>query len=241
KEFFINAPENNLELNKIGVVPIFEKLRRENTQHKKIGVLTGSMIIIPATAYPAFEAKAAKYGISEISYLPVPFDDNYILIHQTQQFKHSMVHIITQIFQRGEIEVLVGTKSLLGEGWDAPAINSLILASFVGSFVLSNQMRGRAIRAQHGNTEKTANIWHLVCIDPTLATGGDDFDLLKRRFRSFVGVSFKEESGIENGIGRLNLPKNIHERDEAEQKNQEMLAYAGDRESLKQRWKTALK
>src|SRR5690606_17292436 len=130
KEFFINAPENNLELNKIGVVPIFEKLRRENTQHKKIGVLTGSMIIIPATAYPAFEAKAAKYGISEISYLPVPFDDNYILIHQTQQFKHSMVHIITQIFQRGEIEVLVGTKSLLGEGWDAPAINSLILASF---------------------------------------------------------------------------------------------------------------
>src|SRR5690606_40883519 len=156
KEFFINAPENNLELNKIGVVPIFEKLRRENTQHKKIGVLTGAMIIIPATAYPAFEAKAAKYGISEISYLPVPFDDNYILIHQTQHFKHSMVHIITQIFKRGEIEVLVGTKSLLGEGWDAPAINSLILASFVGSFVLSNQMRGRSIRAQHGNTEKTA-------------------------------------------------------------------------------------
>jgi hypothetical protein len=168
------------------------------------------MIILPVSAYAAFEAKAAKYGITQINSSPVPFDSNYILISQTEQLKHDIVHIVTQIFQRGEIEVLIGTKSLLGEGWDAPAINSLILASFVGSFVLSNQMRGRAIRTQNGNGDKTGNIWHLVCIDPTSPTGGDDFDLLKRRFRSFVGVSFKEEPGIENGIGRLNLPENIH-------------------------------
>lgn len=240
KEFYINAPENNLELNKIGVIPIFEKLRRENKENKKIAVLTGSMIIIPVSAYPAFQSKATKYGINQINSSPVPFDSNYILISQTEQLKHDIVHIVTQIFQRGEIEVLIGTKSLLGEGWDAPAINSLILASFVGSFVLSNQMRGRAIRTQNGNGDKTGNIWHLVCIDPTSPTGGDDFDLLKRRFRSFVGVSFKEEPGIENGVGRLNLSENIHHKDEAERKNIEMFSLAGDRESLKQRWKTAL-
>lgn len=240
KEFYINAPENNLELNKIGIIPIFEKLRRENKDNKKIAVLTGSMIILPVSAYAAFEEKAAKYGITQINSNPVPFDSNYILISQTEQLKHDIVHIVTQIFQRGEIEVLIGTKSLLGEGWDAPAINSLILASFVGSFVLSNQMRGRAIRTQNGNGEKTGNIWHLACIDPTSPTGGDDFDLLKRRFRSFVGVSFKDEPGIENGIGRLNLSENIHHKEEAEKKNVEMFSYAGDRESLKQRWKTAL-
>jgi superfamily II DNA or RNA helicase len=240
KEFYINALENNLELNKIGVIPIFEKLRRENKENKKIAVLTGSMIIIPVSAYPAFEVKAAKYGITQINSSLVPFDNNYILINQTEQIKHDIVHIVTQIFQQGEIEVLIGTKSLLGEGWDAPAINSLILASFVGSFVLSNQMRGRAIRTQNGNSEKTGNIWHLVCVDPTSPSGGDDFDLLKRRFRSFVGVSFKEEPGIENGIGRLNLPENIHHKGEAEKKNNEMFAYAGNRENLKQRWKEAL-
>ena len=198
------------------------------------------MIIIPVSAYGAFEAKVAKHGITQINSSPIPFDSNYILINQTEQLKHDIVHIVTQIFQRGEIEVLIGTKSLLGEGWDAPAINSLILASFVGSFVLSNQMRGRAIRTQNGNGDKTGNIWHLVCIDPTSPTGGDDFDLLKRRFRSFEGVSFKEEPGIENGIGRLNLSENIQRKEEAEKKNIEMFSYAGDRESLKQRWKTAL-
>jgi superfamily II DNA or RNA helicase len=231
---------NNMELNKIGVVPIFEKLRRENTDSKKIGVLTGSIVIIPKTAYEAFEMKVAKYGITQINSSPVPFDNNYILIHQTEQLKHHIVHVVTQIFQRGEIEILIGTKSLLGEGWDAPAINSLILASFVGSFVLSNQMRGRAIRTQSGNQNKTGNIWHLVCIDPTAATGGDDFELLKRRFRSFVGVSFKDEPAIENGVGRLNLPENIYEKEASEKKNTEMFLLAGNRETLKQRWKEAL-
>lgn len=240
KEFYINAPENNLELNKIGVIPIFEKLRRANKENKRIAVLTGSMIIIPVSAYAAFEEKAAKYEITQINSSPVPFDNTYVLINQSEQLKHDIVHIVTQIFQRGEIEVLIGTKSLLGEGWDAPAINSLILASFVGSFVLSNQMRGRAIRTQKGNGDKTGNIWHLACIDPTSPTGGDDFDLLKRRFRSFVGVSFQEQPGIENGIGRLNLSENIHHKVEVEKKNVEMFSYAGDRESLKHRWKTAL-
>lgn len=240
KEFFVTSKENATELNKIGIIPIFEKLRRENTDGKKIGVLTGSLIIIPKSAYLAFENTANKYSITRISSSAVPYDNNYVLIHQNEQLKNDIIHIVTQIFQNGEIEVLIGTKSLLGEGWDAPAINALILASFVGSFVLSNQMRGRAIRAQNGNKEKTGNIWHLATIDQTSPTGGDDFELLKRRFRSFVGVSFKEEPGIENGIGRLNLPENIHLEEKTTEKNKEMFLLAGDRENLKNKWKTAL-
>ncbi len=240
KEFFPQARENSIELNKIGVIPIFEKLRRDNTDHKKIGVLTGSIIIIPQAAVETFKNTALKYGIAKINCSDVPYDNSYVQIHPNEQLKHSIVHIITHIFQSGEIDVLVGTKSLLGEGWDAPAINALILASFVGSFVLSNQMRGRAIRTQNGNLEKTGNIWHLACLDPTSSTGGDDFDLLKRRFRSFVGVSFGEYPSIENGIGRLNLPENIQQKEEGEKKNEEMFYEAGSRGKLKKRWELAL-
>ncbi len=240
KEFFVNESTNTLELNKIGVIPIFEQLRRHNKENKKIAVLTGSMIIIPASAYNAFKAKATKHNITQINFTSVPFDSDYVQIHQTEKLRHDIVHIITQVFEEGGIEVLVGTKSLLGEGWDAPAINSLILASFVGSFVLSNQMRGRAIRTQKGNQEKTGNIWHLACVDATSSTGGKDLDLLKRRFRSFVGVSFKDQPSIENGIDRLNLPAKIRKKAEIQKKNEEMLFYAGDRENLKQRWVEAL-
>jgi len=240
KEFYINALENNLELNKVGVITIFEKLRRQDKTDIKIGVLTGSIVIIPKAAYPAFEHHAKRYHIKNINCNPVPFDDNYILIEQTEQLKHDIVHVVTHIFQQGEIEVLIGTKSLLGEGWDAPAINTLILASFVGSFVSSNQMRGRAIRTHRGSMDKTGNIWHLACVDPTTPTGGEDINLLKRRFKSFVGVSFNEEGGIENGTGRLNIPERFHLTEEVNQKNLEITRFAADRQSLKTKWSHAL-
>lgn len=240
KEFYVNSLKNDLELNKMGVMPIFEKLRRENHNNKKIAVLTGSLIIIPKTAYPAFEQIVKSQGIDKINVSPVPFDNNYLSVIQTEQLKHDIVNIITRIFEKGDIEILIGTKSLLGEGWDAPAINSLILASFVGSFVLSNQMRGRAIRTCKNNPTKTGNIWHIVCIDPTNPTNnGEDFEKMKRRFKSFVGISANENPQIENGLGRLNLPDKILENEVVEQNNKTFLL-AGNREKLQENWKIAL-
>src|SRR6476660_4360868 len=93
----------------------------------------------------------------------------------------SAVRLLTQLFSEGAITVLVGTKSLLGEGWDAPSMNALILASFVGTDVTSNQMRGRAIRTSPAKPDKAANIWHLVCIDPSPSGPGDDYETLRRR------------------------------------------------------------
>ncbi|MDO6440482.1 helicase-related protein [Cyclobacterium sp. 1_MG-2023] len=240
KEFLVNQSTNDLELNKIGVLPIFEQLRRTNEREIKIGVLTGSLIIIPVSAFEAFKEVAAKFKIERLSTSSLPFDSKYLVVNSTEQLKHDIVHIITQVFQQGHIEVLVGTKSLLGEGWDAPSINSLILASFVGSYVLSNQMRGRAIRTERQNIDKTGNIWHLVCADTTAPDGGDDIQLLKRRFKAFVGVSFREEVSIENGIGRLDLPDDLITEQEILNINNRLLTNAGQRDQLKEKWRQAL-
>ena len=239
KEFFTSKSENDFELNKLGVIPIFETLRRSNSNNIKLGVLTGSIVIIPKTARDAIQRKYENYGIRKISISDVPFDNNYLELNVTETAGQNIVQIITQIFQEGEIEVLIGTKSLLGEGWDAPAINSLILGSVVGSFVLSNQMRGRAIRTYSGDPEKTANIWHLACIDPTVQSGGDDFQLLKRRFRTFSGISLSPEGGIENGTDRLNIPRNISSENIVI-KNNETLKNAAERSNLRSQWNTAI-
>ena len=71
---------------------------------------------------------------------------NYSEIHFYNTSNRDKVNIISKLFEEGVINIIVGTKSLLGEGWDSPCINTLILASNVGSFMSSNQMRGRAIR-----------------------------------------------------------------------------------------------
>lgn len=236
-EFYANSSNNSFDLNKIGIIPIFEKLRRSKKKNLKIGVLTGSVVIIPKDAYAAFLAKTHALGIRNIECRCLPADDDYILIERCEQIKNDIVNIITQLFEQGEINVLVGTKSLLGEGWDAPSINSLIHASVVGSFVLSNQMRGRAIRTPNDNADKTGNIWHLCCLDTTSPSGGADFEMLEKRFKCFVGVS--DNSTIENGIDRLHLSTATSYVIMDESNRKTMLA-AADREGLKHKWQNAL-
>ncbi len=240
KEFYLNQAENTLELNKIGVMPIFEQLRRNTDRDIKLGVLTGSLIIIPVSALEVFNQIAGKFNTSQIFSSPLPYDERYRVITGGEKIKHALVYIVTEVFQRGGIEVLVGTKALLGEGWDAPAINSLILASFVGSYVQSNQMRGRAIRTNKAEQNKTGNIWHLICIDPTAVDGGEDIQLLKRRFKTFVGVSLDGEESIENGINRLGLPPRMRESEQITGYNRKVFECAGQRDRLKQRWHAAL-
>lgn len=240
KDFLIAAAENNIPLTKLGAVPIFEQLRRTNTNGKKIGVLTGSLIIVPESVIELLKLKLLQLNIHDIQTIPLPYDEHYHQLILSERIKHDIVHVITEIFQEGAIEVLIGTKALLGEGWDAPAINALILASFVGSFVLSNQMRGRAIRTQKNNALKTGNIWHLVCLDPTTKDGGTDLDLLKRRFKSFVGVSAAEGEGITNGFERLMIPEDITYGVTYNETNAKTLKLAANRESLNTSWTVAI-
>ncbi|MFN1219331.1 DEAD/DEAH box helicase family protein [Chryseobacterium kwangjuense] len=239
KEYLSTGIENNLRLDKIGAIPIFERLRRDNSQNKKIGVLTGSIVIIPASAKEKLNELCVRKGVAEISWSPVSYDKNYIQINLTEQTRHDIVHIITEIFQQGDIQVLVGTKALLGEGWDAPKMNTLILASFVSSFVLSNQMRGRVIRTDKDNVQKTGNIWHLVCFDPQADNGGHDMDMIKKRFKTFVGISTHQETSIENNFERLHI-KTIEKQDEIPAINEESFAWAKNRTGMSQRWKSAL-
>ncbi|MBK1894168.1 DEAD/DEAH box helicase family protein [Chryseobacterium sp. YIM B02567] len=239
KEYLNNGIENNFNLDKLGAIPIFEKLRRENTQNVKIGVLTGSIIIIPKTAKDRFDQLYSKVSISNEFISLLPYDENYFIIYVNDQLRSHTVHIVTEIFQCGQIQILIGTKSLLGEGWDAPKMNSLILASFVSSFVLSNQMRGRVIRTQKDNPDKTGNIWHLVCFDKNNASGGEDFNVLKRRFKTFVGISNDDDPTIENNFERLRI-KEIESVNDIVSINKSSFLLANERNQLSKKWKLAL-
>lgn len=63
KEYFTTSLENDIELKRIGVLSIFEKLRRENLGNKKIAVLTGSIVILPAFAKELFLEKISQKNI----------------------------------------------------------------------------------------------------------------------------------------------------------------------------------
>ncbi len=246
---FIPSDRNELpDLTKIGVVPIFEFLRRDSPKYK-LGVLTGSLIIIPTEIVNLLDIAAEVCNIdsTSIKVSPLGFTDEYVEIDVLGAENPNKVQLITELFTRGGIEVLVGTKALLGEGWDAPSINTLILASFVGSYMLSNQMRGRAIRTERKNPEKTANIWHLICIESKRRLSfikdksipSKDFDILKRRFQAFVGPSFKENQ-IQSGIARLDIGIPPFTETEIESINKIMCRKAINRGEMRKDWIEAL-
>jgi len=259
---------NDRAVEKIGVVPIFEYLRRAQIRRLKLGVLTGSIVIIPQSAQAALQTCCSEMGI-ESKYLkatPLVHDDNYLRIEIRGENRQRIVHLMTEIFNAGHITLLVGTQALLGEGWDAPSVNTLVLASHVGSFMLSNQMRGRAIRVDSDTPNKTANVWHLVALDiETMQEKieyvfggktrrkryfdpfdeikkdlGNDLNMLRRRFRAFEGLSYKKPVVIENGFKRLDLSKAKWTESGVKQTNQNTLTRASAREDLSRLWDEAL-
>lgn len=237
KEFITNGIEPTPSPDKMGVIPIFEILKKDPLIRKDIGVLTGSLVILPKELANQLIKDFPDKGVtlSEIK-----SDDDFSQIYPSDNTQSFLVEIVTHYFQEGRINILIGTKSLLGEGWDAPKINSLVVASFVSSYVLSNQIRGRAIRTDKDNPEKVSNIWHLICFNERDPEGGIDYQKMVKRFKTFVGVSNRENEQIENNIERLNI-KTIEKISEIEEINKEMISLACRKDELKDKWSRALK
>ncbi|WP_179334066.1 DEAD/DEAH box helicase family protein [Winogradskyella costae] len=236
KEFLNIKTEEIEDIDKIGVLPIFQYVRHYCEKPKELAVLSGSIVILHQSILRAFEAIES---LDSFSFSPLQIDESFLLVTPKGKPKNSIVNIITQLFEAGNIKVLVGTKSLLGEGWDAPSINSLILASFIGSFVSSNQMRGRAIRKDAKAPNKTGNIWHLACVDPTVSDGGKEVDTLKRRFEAFVGVTNSTIPFISNGFERLNIPDEI-KVESIETLNTSTINRATKRILITEKWNNAI-
>ena len=234
KEYMSAIGDSGRKIEDNGVLPIFERLRRELPENIKLGVLCGSVVIIPTTATGALEYLFIEHNTSG-KFAPIG-DTGYQQVTISGN-KSLVVKLITALFEDGQMQIMIGTKSLLGEGWDSPCINTLILASFVGSFMLSNQMRGRAIRVSAKDPGKISNIWHLVCVDDEGQSS--DYEMLKRRFESFLGVGYTENR-IENGLERLSNIKEPFTQENIARMNAETLALAANREALKSKWENAV-
>ena len=255
KDFASYLGDDQASITQLGVLPYFETIRRSAQKQGlsvPIAVLSGSVVIIPASVKAELEALIPNTNLT-FSAIGKLDQESYLQVGFPSSFK-GMVAAVTELFQRGSIQVLVGTKSLLGEGWDAPCVNSLILGSFVGSFMLSNQMRGRAIRIWPGHPDKTSNIWHLVAIKPyknlflrekeneeevDKDNSYQDLLNLSRRMEHFLGLSYKEDT-IETGLDRLDFPKAPFKKSKIKAYNQKIKELSKDRASLRKKWQESL-
>ncbi len=84
----------------------------------------------------------------------------------------------TVALQTGRCRTLIGTRGLLGEGWDATAVNVLIDVTSATTPTAVVQVRGRALRRDPARPGKVAHIYSLVTVADQHPLGDADY----RRF-----------------------------------------------------------
>ena len=227
---------NDPACNTLGVVPIWRRLKDIFQGRISLGVLCGSLILLPRNTLSTLQKLISENDIDVDAFSLDRFDkdENYVRILPKESIRNHIVRLVTDMFNAGDLTVLVGTQALLGEGWDAPSINSLVLSSTVSSYMLSNQMRGRAIRIDSNHPDKVSNIWHLATVDTQPEGYSYDLVQLAARFEGFEAPSYFGRHEIMSGIERVIEPVQIAALPTPN------LALARNRERTRRWWNDAL-
>ena len=147
--------------------------------------------------------------------------------------------MITHLFQQGVTRCLVGTRGLLGEGWDAPKANVLVSLTAITTSMSVNQLHGRSLRLDPDEPDKLADNWDVVCIAPEFTKGLDDYHRFTARHETMYGLT--DDGAIEKGVGHVHAaftelkPEGLEGA--VEVLNMEMLARVGRRARCREQWR----
>lgn len=147
------------------------------------------------------------------------------------------VELATRLLVEGTTQLLVGTRALLGEGWNCPPLNVLVDMTIATTGVSVQQMRGRSLRLDPADKAKVASNWDVVCVAPDLVRGSADYERFVRKHLNLFAPA--EDGMVEAGpshvhpeLGPFGPPRVEHFHD----LNRELLARAADRDGARERW-----
>ena len=115
--------------------------------------------------------------------LALPATDDGWMLSVTGQGVGSagLVLAVSELVAAGEVRLVVGTRGLLGEGWDCPAVNTLIDLTAATTSASTQQLRGRTMRLDPGWVDKVAHNWSVTCLLPSHPRLRSDPDLKRLR------------------------------------------------------------
>jgi superfamily II DNA or RNA helicase len=147
------------------------------------------------------------------------------------------VPLVTQYFEEGHSRCLIGTRGLLGEGWDAASVNVLIDLTGAATSTAVQQMRGRSLRLDPALPRKVAHNWDVVCVAPDHPKGAADYARFVRKHRSYYALTAEGEveSGVSHVDARLS-PYGPPPAGEFPAINASLLECVGSREAVYDLW-----
>ena len=227
-----------------GAIAAFrELLTNEETDTLDPVLITGSTVLVDDDLRDTFETAARHWLASNKRSVEFKWQerDGYYMLQAkgSDWCPRVYVEMITELFQSGVTRCLVGTRGLLGEGWDANKINVLIDLTTVTTYMSINQLRGRSFRLDPDKPKKIANNWDVVCIAPEFSKGMDDYMRFKKKHMHLYGVT--DDGAIEKGVGHVHAIFSEIKKDSVEENmieiNRDMLERVDQREHYRELWR----
>ena len=195
KQEVLAGKESYLEY---GVAPAFLSLKELILPETSLAAICGDFLIVNQIIFQDyfqdFEAFRREKKLTGYSYLAM-----------TDKNRSDLLALTTLLLDSGEINLLIGTVSLLGEGWNCPGINTIIMGNGSGSYVQTQQIRGRGLR--NSGNKKLTNIWHIGLVYPHVPLPEQPlFASVMKRLSYIEGLNLMEEPAILTGQERFELP-----------------------------------
>ena len=113
-----------------------------------------------------------------------------------------LVLAVSELVAAGEVRLVVGTRGLLGEGWDCPAVNTLIDLTTATTSTATQQLYGRTTRLDPTWAGKTAHNWSVTCLlpDHPRLHSGADLNRLRRRAEHLWSVVRPDDVPLDPAI-----------------------------------------
>jgi superfamily II DNA or RNA helicase len=148
------------------------------------------------------------------------------------------VALVTRFFEEGQSQVLVGTRGLLGEGWDAKRVNVVIDLTTATTSTAVVQLRGRAVRLDPDWDAKVANTWTVVTIADDHPKGATDYARFVIKHDGFFAPD--ADGQITSGVAHVDAalsPYGPPPPNEFTEMNTRMRARAIDRARARKLWR----
>ncbi|ORB99969.1 DEAD/DEAH box helicase family protein [Mycobacterium kansasii] len=170
--------------------------RRASPLHPLL--VTGQTFACPAAIEDDLTAFCASRG-AVVSTEPLRTHPGLRLVRGNGNFgPRTWVALATEYFMTGRARVLVGTRALLGEGWDCAAVNVTVDLTSATTPGAITQMRGRALRRDPADAGKVADNWSVCCVSADHPRGDADYLRLVRKHDAYFAAS--PQGLIESGV-----------------------------------------
>ncbi|MDT9594932.1 DEAD/DEAH box helicase family protein [Nocardioides zeae] len=110
---------------------------------------------------------------------------------------------VTAYLSEGHSQLLVGTRNLLGEGWDARRVTGVIDLTTPTTAQSVTQVRGRSLRTDPDWSDKVAVNWTVCCVEADHPRGATDWERLVAKHAAYPALSAARRVTV--GVGALDV------------------------------------